>query len=63
MSELWHNFKQTNILVIGAIDEAEKGERLEKYFFKITAESSKLMKTVNPKFQELQRYQFRKPEV
>lgn len=36
MCEMWENFKQVNIHVMGAIRETEKGKRIEKYnFFKL----------------------------
>ena len=59
MCEMWDNFKQVNIHVMGAIRETEKGKRIEKYNFlkKLWLKSSKLMKTIKPRFQEPQRYQ------
>lgn len=33
MCEIWDNFKQVNVHVMGAIRGAEKGKKIEKYIF------------------------------
>lgn len=38
MCEIWDNFKQVNVHVMGAIRGAEKGKKIEKYIFKNMAE-------------------------